>query len=349
MPFERASREAIARRIEADFELALPGADARPRRSALSVLARAEAGAVDGIYGYLDWLSRALFPDLAEAEELERWARIWGVARRGATPARGPVTIAAAPGTVVPAGTRLTAGSGEWTLDADLAFIGAGGSATGPVTATVAGTAGALAPGARLAVAGGLAASAIVAAPGIAGGLDPEADEDLRARLLERIRQPPQGGAAADYVAWAREVPGVARAWATPNAGGRGTVVVRFVMDRVDPIPTAGDVATVQAYLDDPVRRPITAEVIAAAPVARPIALTIALTPGTAAVRAAVAAELAALFARDGAPGATIYLSRLREAVSRAAGEADNAVSVPPANVVAAAHELPVLGVITWL
>src|SRR4029077_2827024 len=40
------------------------------------------------------------------------------------------------------------------------------------------------------------------------GGADEETDDQLRARILQRIQQPPMGGDAQDYVKWVLEVPG---------------------------------------------------------------------------------------------------------------------------------------------
>ena len=78
------------------------------------------------------------------------------------------------------------------------------------------------------------------------GGTDTETDEQLRARILQRIQNPPMGGSAADYVAWALAVPGVTRAWAAPEQG-IGTITVRFLMDDLraddDGWPTPADVA----------------------------------------------------------------------------------------------------------
>ena len=52
-----------------------------------------------------------------------------------------------------------------------------------------------------------------------------------------------------DYVAWATEVPGVTRAWCSPNGMGAGTVVVRFVRDDDDdPIPDSGERVSPGAY-----------------------------------------------------------------------------------------------------
>ncbi|TJW61918.1 MAG: hypothetical protein E5X43_37835, partial [Mesorhizobium sp.] len=47
---------------------------------------------------------------------------------------------------------------------------------------------------------------AIVASGGIGGGADTETDASLRARILDRKRRPPQGGAYSDYEQFARAV-----------------------------------------------------------------------------------------------------------------------------------------------
>jgi uncharacterized phage protein gp47/JayE len=65
----------------------------------------------------------------------------------------------------------------------------------------------------------------------LTGGTDQETDDELRLRVLTRIRQPPMGGDADDYVAWALAVPGVTRAWCSPLEMGIGTVTVRVMCD----------------------------------------------------------------------------------------------------------------------
>jgi len=166
--------------------------------------------------------------------------------------------------------------------------------------------------------------------------------------LLARIRQAPAGGAQHDYVGWALEVAEVTRAWVYPGWMGAGTVGVAFVMDaRPDLIPTEDDVASVQAHLAG--LAPVTADVIVIAPTPYPVDLTItALTPGDDATRAAVTAEVRDLLIREGQLGGTILVSRLREAISQAAGETDHVLTSPSANVTAPAGQLPVLGAVTW-
>ena len=92
-----------------------------------------------------------------------------------------------------------------------------------------------------------------------------ETDEQLRQRALERIRQRGSSGNAADYVAWAQEVEGVASAAVIPLNRGAGTVDVFFSPTEKAP-PNV--LLLLQHHLDD--KRPVGADVkvIQAAPVA---------------------------------------------------------------------------------
>lgn len=350
MSFARPDLPTLIERATQDIETRLPGADARLRRSNLAVLARVQSGAVHGLYGYLDWIARQVMPDTADAEQLDRWSAIWGVARKPAEFAAGSVTVTGNAGAVVPAGAELRGADGQsYLVDSEVSL--AGSSDLVDCTASTAGQAGNLDAGTALTFASpiaGVNSAAVVAAGGLVGGADAETDDALRARLLARIQQPPQGGAAHDYQAWALAVPGVTRAWVYPGELGAGTVTVRFVRDDdASPIPDAGEVATVQTYIDE--RRPVTADVLVVAPVATPLALTLSVTPDTTAVRAAVEAELADLMLREAEPGATLLLTHLREAISLAVGETDHALISPAADVTHGAGQMPTLGAITWI
>jgi len=349
MPFARPSLPDLIARAAADIEAGLPGTDARLRRSNLAVLARMHAGAVHGLYGYLDWLAHQLMIDTSETVFLDRQASIWGVRRVPAAFASGLVSVTGTSGVVVPAGTGMQRSDGvAYTTTADATL--ASGAALVPVAAVDAGLAGNAAAGTQMAFVqpvAGVASAGVVAAGGLVQGADRETDDALRARTLARVQQAPMGGAQADYVAWALEVPGVTRAWCYPLEGGPGKVVVRFVRDAdTSLIPDAAEVAAVQAYIDE--RRPVCAQVTVAAPVADALAMSIQLTPNTAAVRAAVQAELADVIRREAVPGGTLLLSHLREAISVAAGETNSVLTAPTADVAHAAGHMPVLGTITW-
>lgn len=349
MPFERPTLAELIAQAQADTEARLPGSDARTRRSNLNVLARVLAGATHGLYGYLDFLARQVFPDTADAEHLDRWGAIWGVTRKPPAFAVGTLSFAGQAGAVIPAGSVLAIGAVEYETDADVTFTGA--TASGAVTALMPGAAGNQAAALTLAFVSpvsGVSASATVAAGGLAGGVDAESDAALRGRLLDRIRQPPQGGAAHDYAAWALEVPDITRAWVYPEELGPGTVTIRVVSDAAPGglIPAAPKIAEVQAWID--ARRPVTANPTVVAPVAVALDLSIQLLPSTQAIRDAVTAEIADLIRREAVPGGTILLSHLREAISLAAGETDHVLVAPVANVAHATGQIAVPGVITW-
>jgi uncharacterized phage protein gp47/JayE len=355
VPFEYPTLAELRDRIRRDFNARLPGADALLRQSNLRVIADVFAGLVTRHYQYQVWLSRQLFPDTCEGPFLDRWASIWGVVRLSATAAAGSLAVRGAVGAVVPV-------NAEWQRIDSVRYrtvegetVAADGTATVAVVAVEAGITGNALEGTQVATVSalpGVVADATVAAPGIAGGADEETDEQLRTRLLARIQTPPHGGAASDYVDWALEVPGVTRVWVAPQEQGPGTVVVRFTMDDAahapDGIPTPGDVALVQAHLD--VVRPVTAEVYVLAPIPRPVDVTVAtLTPDTPDVRIAVEAELRDTLYRHGAPGATLYVSWLWEAVSLASGERHHRIVAPAGDLLLGAGELPVLGVLAYV
>lgn len=349
MPFERPSLQALIERAASDIEARLPGTDARLRRSNLNVLARVHAGGLHGLYGYLAYMALQVMPDTAEAAYLERWASIWGVLRLPAAYAEGDVKVFGAEGAVLPAGAVLQRADGTQYITTSDATILAG-FAVVHVEASAPGTGGNADPGVQLVQTqpvAGIDSDAEVQPSGISGGTEAENDGALRGRLLSRIQAPPHGGNAADYVGWAREVPGVTRAWCDPLENGPGTVVVRFVRDDdVDFIPSAGEVADVQTHIDD--LRPVTANVTVVAPTAVPLDMTITLVPNTAAVRAAVEAELADAIRRDSQPGGTILVSHLREAISVAAGETNHVLTSPAADVTHSTGEIATLGSITW-
>lgn len=348
MPYARPTLAELIERTQADLESRLPGTDPRLRRSLVGVLARVLAGAAHQILGHVDWVSRQVFPDTAEAEELGRWASVWGVERRPAAAASGTLTVTGTSGAVVPAGTVWQRSDGARFASAADATLAAGTAAV-EVEAEEPGEAGTTSSGSTLTLAAPLSGvqSAATAAAGLSGGVDEEADESLRARLLARIRQPPHGGASFDYVAWALQVPGVTRAWCSPEHLGEGTVGVFFVCDGQSPIaPTPEQVGEVQSWID--ARRPVTADVTVFGPTLVPLDLTLSVSPDTAAVRAAVEAELADLLVREAAPGATILLSHLREAISVAAGEQNHTLTSPAADVTHLAGEMATLGTLTW-
>lgn len=343
--FNRPTLPALVKSLRDDM-LSRVGDESLLRRADAEVYSRVMAGAVHGLYGYADWISRQIIWDTCDDDTLDRWASMWlQVPRKPAAKATcAAVTFVLAVGVVVPTGTVLQAFDGfQYTTTADSV------AGIAPIIAAAAGAAGNRAAGQQLSLVSPIAGAQTQAVAGeISGGSDVESTSSLRSRLIARVQTPPDGGRATDYVQWALEVPGVTRAWVAPLEQGAGTVVVRFVRDNdASPIPDAGEIAAVQAHID--LVRPVTAQLFVVAPVADPIAFQITLTPATVAVKAAVEAELRDLLNREGAPGVTLLISHIREAVSTAAGEADNILVAPVANVVPATGHMPTFGSITWV
>jgi uncharacterized phage protein gp47/JayE len=349
--FNRPALPELIQRVRNDV-LSRLSTDDVLRRTDAEVYARVMGGVAHGLYGFIEWLSKQVIYDTAEAEYLERWCSIWGINRKVAAPATGTVTFTVQAGSLIPSGTLLQALDGvqyQTSTDATLTVP----SATATVTALVPAAAGNRATGQNLTlVSPVVGVQSTATASLLSGGADVETDDALRARLLARIQQPPHGGASSDYTAWALEVPGVTRAWVYPAELGLGTVTVRFVRDNDGTgtaiIPDAGEVAAVQAYID--ARRPVTAQLTVVAPAAVPLSFTIqGLFPATLTVQAAVQAELADLLLREAVPGGIILLSHIRAAISAAAGETDYVLIAPLANVTNSTGNMSTMGSITWL
>jgi uncharacterized phage protein gp47/JayE len=348
MSFERPTLTELIARVKADIESRLEDADASLRRTLLGILATVEAGAVHGLYGYLAWIALQGMPDTADTEQLERWASIWGKQRKTATAATGPVTFTGTDGSDIPLGTLLKRADG-FEYETTAAVTVSDGTADVGVQAVETGANPNAAEGTKLSLPSPITGVQSTAVSGeLSGGANEENDDDLRARLLGRIRQAPHGGADFDYVAWALEIGGVTRAWAYPRELGAGTVTVRIMTDDTteNGIPSSETVDAVQTYIDEV--RPVTADVTVVAPVAVAMDPEVNLSPNTVAVQAAVEAELADLLAREAEPGSTILLSHLREAISIAAGESDHALVSPTANVAHTTGQIAVLGTITF-
>lgn len=347
MSFSRPSLNSLVTRILNDL-LSRFGTDDTLRRTDSGVYARVQAAAAHSLYGFVDWASRQFFVGTCDGDVLDRQGDELGLPRTPAAKATGSFTFTTLVGGVIPDGTLVQA------FDAveyeTVGSVTASGTSTPvDVQAVVAAAAGNRTTGQTVNLVSPIAGVTAAAVAGeLSGGADIETDAAYRARLLARKQQPPHGGASFDYVAWALEVAGVTRAWVYPQELGIGTVSVRFVRDNdASIIPDAGEVATVQAYID--ARRPVTAAVTVVAPTADALNFTIDLTLDTPDIRAAVAQELADLLLREAVPGGTILLSHIRQAISNAQGEVDFAMTVPAANVVSATGHMSTMGTVTWL
>ena len=352
---------------------AIPGIDPRLRRRTTRVLADMSAGFADGEYQYLTWQSQQYLADSAESDYLYRIGAIYGLTPNAALPSAGTAAFSGQANLPIPAGTQL-ATSDQSVIVATQALLTLDSTGNGTVavesvsggsdTDLDAGTALTM----QVAIAGVLPTATVVAdasGDGLTGGLDQESDAAFRIRVLARIQQPPQGGAASDYWQWAKAVAAVTRAWVYPLNRGAGTVDVAFVCDgRTNIIPLSADITAVQAAIN--AVRPVTADCQVFAPIPDAIAVTIAsLVPsaGTtiAAVQANARAALATLFAQTtpggatygdgilpGGTGGTLYLEAVYAAIASAAGVASFDLVAPAADIVSLHGHLSTLGTVSF-
>lgn len=320
------------------------------RRSDALVIARVQAGIEHGLYGFVEYVMKQIFPSSADEENLVRHGQLRGVPRLAATYATGSVAVSGVAQRTLPATTVLQRGDGvQYSVTADCT-LDANGNGVAAVTAMATGVASDADVNTPLIVVSpvaGIQSTTVVTAAGITGGTDIESLDAWAARIEARWRQAPHGGAVFDYVTWAKEVAGVTRAWEIPALFGLGTIGLLFVRDGdASLIPGATQVAAVQSYIDG--KRPVTAQLTVMAPTPKPVAFVVSVTPGTAAVKAAVEQALRDLCAREAQPGGTLLISHIREAVSSATGETDNTVVSPVANITTNLTEMVTFGSITF-
>jgi len=277
-------RDQIIADIEGKIGQTIPAAP----KAFFRVLATALAGVLVLLYRFGGWAYQQIFPQTADAEGLALIGGQYGLIR---APAVAAVFQAAASGTndtIIPIGTLWTANGVVYTQKAAVTITG--GAATVTVEALTAGDATNQAAGAKIALVSPIAGVDTEATVGTTttSGEDAEALETYRARILSRLATRPQGGATPDYITWALEVAGIVKAFAFRTDAGEVTVYPLIALSGTR-IPDAAKLAEVEAYLDDPRRRPLCANVIAAAMTERVISPTVsALAPDTTAMRTAI-------------------------------------------------------------
>jgi uncharacterized phage protein gp47/JayE len=350
MPLSRPTLGELRNRAEQELAARLGLSTLIPQGPAAAIAA-VIAGQTHSLLGAIAYEVDQVWPDTCNAANLDVWGARLSLPRKASVAASGTISIAGTTGTTVAAGSLVQRADGRrFATQAAVTLLG--GAALVRVVASQAGYAGNTAPLTALSMASsvtGTVTGVTVDDAGLDGGADEEGDDPFRARLVQRFAAAPGVGTAADYERWALEVPGVTRAWVLPGNQGAGTVGLAFVLDD-DPIsivPTATKVAEVQAYID--ARRPAEVSFLAFAPALTAVNFTIEVTPDTTAVRDAVAASLEDLFLREGAPGTTIPLSHVREAISLAPGETDHVLTVPAADIVIGSGTIAVVGTITWV
>jgi uncharacterized phage protein gp47/JayE len=353
----RSLAEASAR-VRGAFRQYLPGTDSALPNNFVTVTGKVIAGLAHEFEIRIAWLVKQMFISTATGQFLALLCSDVGIYRKQASAASGSVTGTGAALTTYPAGIRLISGSVTF-LSTVASTSAADGSLTLSVTSEVKGSTANRDGDGLLSLADpvlypDLGTTWTVASGGLGGGADIEDDESLRARGLQRKRNPPGGGTLTDYERITLAVPGVLAAWAFRGTLMPGSISVFFLFDgRSNFIPTPSDVAVVQAAID--AQRLIRVDdSVAVAPTARPVDITIdGLSGDTPEIRAAIASAISAMFlsrCRPGIAGNTFTLSRswIDEAISAISGEDRHVLVQPSADIVLTDGQFPVLGTITY-
>lgn len=332
MAWQRPDLQTIYERIKAGIESRLTGGTALLRRAVLKILAKVFAGEIHLGYGFGEWLSRQLMVDTSETEWLDRHAYIWGVPRKAGAFASGWVRFHGTAGAVIPAGARLVRPDGvEYAVVSDVTISG-GGTVDGAIQATVAEDAGNYPmTGAFQLLSPVDGVDSVEQITDITGGKDSETDDELRARIIQRIQEPPMGGAKHDYERWALEVEGVSGAWcyAPEDAPvvAPGIVRVVFKVSGPDPVPappmyvndgTGKDDGTGTLYVYLAERKPVGAQ-LQVFPIDKvELSFQLRATPYNSDVAAAVRSNLLALLEGVATPGRPVLISHIRDAIMNA-------------------------------
>lgn len=359
MAFTRPTYTELRDRMQSDLNGQLVAAGYKPlflERWLLWIFIRVFAALVHSLYGTLVWVSRQLLPTTADREGLVSFAEVYDLAPLDAEKATGTLRFTGTNGSTIPVGTEVVREDG-------VVFVTTAGGEIGDDTSSlldlaaecgVAGTIGNMDDGQDLALASPISGvdSAVNAQGAWTTGTDDEDTEDFRDRVLARIREVPQGGAEADYVAWMRGVSGVYRAKALPLARGAGTVDGVFLHTsgtEILGLPTSPQITEVQDAVD--LVRPVTADFLARAPGTVSVNTTATtILPNTTDMKAAVLAEWNAMYrAKALTPGGTtVYPSELYAAAAQAEGLVAIVLTVPAAPVTCDDDECLIMGTPTW-
>jgi uncharacterized phage protein gp47/JayE len=327
MPWQTPTLRTVREMVRNDVTAALSGA-VLVANSVLRVMSDTMAGLAHLVLRYIDWLALQLLPDTAETEWLDRHGNIWLVnadgttGRKVATFAEGSAMATGQSGFLIPAATQMSALGVDYATLEDVTI----GIVPTPVSlrALTAGSVGNLDEGSAVAFStpiAGVDSNATII--DMEGGSDTETDDELRARILFRIRNPPMGGSQSDYILWALSCPGVTRAWAAPEQG-LGTMTVRFMMDDLRSadrgLPTPNDCVNVFNFID-PLRPVTVKDFFVQAPVPYYYSIIISnLSQDTPDVRIRIQQSIEAMEFEKSAPGQTMYRTWVEEAIASTIG-----------------------------
>lgn len=369
-PFASPDLQTIEQRVADDYRTKLGTPAVLLPHSPEAALASVDAATAHALYRHLERASlTALWAVMYNDTYLDLWASRFGVPRKTGGRGTGTIEVNGEDDTIVPKDTlweRVADGFRYRVLE-DTALTG--GPTTVPVEATASGALGNATSGSpvRLVedVAGVVAEAEIT--DDITDAAEPETNDQLLQRLLQRLRFPPKGGGHGDYVRWALENKGVTRAWEFEANGlvdELGYITVRYVRDGTydaDPVfpSNVSDRNAVAAHIKGPGKMPAGLRLVVPQPDTDtspnppeygPQALdpTIKLKPNTDAVQTAVRRALRVALTRARIGPSTYPISLLVNALSNEELVQGFEIMDPGGNIEIADLRVLVLGDVTF-
>lgn len=185
----------------------------------------------------LNDILQIFFPEWSYGIYLDLIGKRDGIIRRAGTKAQGKLVVTGNIGTVIPAGFKFA--TAETALASNMEFETLeeveldNGDNIITVRCTQVGLAGNTPANAVTLMSSPLRGIETINNPQpITGGTDPESDDSLRARIIERDRNNDMSyvGNEADYKRWARECSGVGSVIVMPEWQGKGTGTVKVIV-----------------------------------------------------------------------------------------------------------------------
>lgn len=180
---------------------------------------------LESAYEEFSYLLDSMFLNNTNTEELEMRANEYGISRKQGEKSTGSVTFTGTGGVVIPKGTLVSTATGLlFETDNEGIINPAENTVTVPITAKEVGYIYNLEIGTitklPILIAG---ITAVTNKINTSGGANRETDKELLDRVLDKIRNPSNGGNIADFRRWAIEVDGIGDAKIIP---GKGKVMV---------------------------------------------------------------------------------------------------------------------------
>jgi uncharacterized phage protein gp47/JayE len=255
--------------------------------------ARVLAGAIQDNHAHIEAVDRDAIPTTAEGEALERWGDFRAVDRKGATTAVGvdALAVTGTPGSSVTVGLALVdqvTGIQVVTTSADTLDGDGNGLVSVETEETVDGNGNTLGVGARANLAAGSTLTFLSPPVGVddnanlvkalSGGEDEEGDGAYRGRVVNRFRQPPQGGNSNDFAQWILLVTGIDSGYPLPRRNGIGTVDLVGLRDGegAERIPSGDQLDAIESTVVE--LQPLGVESRVVTPVAEVVDLVVPIT-----------------------------------------------------------------------